>query len=496
MPAEFEDGIYLKDQDPTPVSDLELRVVDGKAILVDPATGLEVSKLSAASIEDGADGTAIHADVVGEIAAVTVKATPVSGDLILIEDSADSNNKKSITIGTLPGGSDQTSNRFLTAQDFMIVGSTGPSHILINSQVPVREFAGTGSDDEMWGQIGIPERLVGTTLTTKLHYASSGTNVTDFKMWIDYISTTDGEDIGASVTTISEVWTGTGTADEHDIVTFSSTITVAPGEILHVRVYRDPDALADSNSDGVRFIALEFEFAERQGPLPPTSSLLTGLVAFWPMHETSGDRYDVSGNSHTLTDVNSVLSEPGVIGNAALFVRANSEYFTLTRIDFADGVEWSYALWSKLDDATHSAYFSDTGSTNWYAHSSYSGGTQELYAPGGSDWYGDGSSDCGKGFSTGGWHHVAIVCDGTDTNMVTSYLDGVPSDTALAGVLNPSEPNAGSDNSAMPIDRIGRAASNYQSGAIQLMGVWDRALTADEVSALYASGSGLDYPFS
>ncbi len=262
--------------------------------------------------------------------------------------------------------------------------------------------------------------------------------------------------------------------------------------------YPPQGGLTDLGSSTSRKTRFPSQGSAPSGPAP--SSLLTGLVAFWPMHETSGDRYDVSGNSHTLTDVNSVLSAPGVIGNAALFVRANSEYFTLTRIDFADGVEWSYALWSKLDDATHSAYFSDTGSTNWYAHSSYSGGTQELYAPGGADWYGDGSSDCGKGFSTGGWHHVAIVCDGTDTNMVTSYLDGVPSDTALAWVLNPSEPNAGSDNSAMPIDRIGRAVSVwgdfYQSGAIQLMGVWDRALTADEISALYASGSGLDYPFS
>jgi len=49
------------------------------------------------------DADAIHDNVAGEIAAITLKGTPVSGDLLVIEDSADSNNKKRITIGTLPG---------------------------------------------------------------------------------------------------------------------------------------------------------------------------------------------------------------------------------------------------------------------------------------------------------------------------------------------------------------------------------------------------------
>lgn len=48
------------------------------------------------------DGTAIHEDVAGEINAITVKAVPTSSDLLLIEDAADSNNKKKITLGTLP----------------------------------------------------------------------------------------------------------------------------------------------------------------------------------------------------------------------------------------------------------------------------------------------------------------------------------------------------------------------------------------------------------
>ena len=56
------------------------------------------------TVNDGADGSAIHDDTAGEIAAVALKGTPVSGDFLLIEDSADSNNKKRITVGSLPTG--------------------------------------------------------------------------------------------------------------------------------------------------------------------------------------------------------------------------------------------------------------------------------------------------------------------------------------------------------------------------------------------------------
>jgi hypothetical protein len=52
----------------------------------------------------GLDSTAIHDNVASEISAITAKGTPVSGDFLVIEDSAAANVKKSITIGDLPGG--------------------------------------------------------------------------------------------------------------------------------------------------------------------------------------------------------------------------------------------------------------------------------------------------------------------------------------------------------------------------------------------------------
>lgn len=63
--------------------------------------------ISDATLDDAGaartDTTAVHDNVAGEIAAVALKATPVPGDLILIEDSADTNNKKRVTLGTLGG---------------------------------------------------------------------------------------------------------------------------------------------------------------------------------------------------------------------------------------------------------------------------------------------------------------------------------------------------------------------------------------------------------
>lgn len=53
------------------------------------------------SDQTATDSAAIHDNVAGEIAAITLKATPVSADVLLIEDSADSNNKKRVTFGSL-----------------------------------------------------------------------------------------------------------------------------------------------------------------------------------------------------------------------------------------------------------------------------------------------------------------------------------------------------------------------------------------------------------
>lgn len=56
------------------------------------------------TVNNGADSTAIHDNESGEISVIDEKGSPVGADLILIEDSADTNAKKRVQLSNLPGG--------------------------------------------------------------------------------------------------------------------------------------------------------------------------------------------------------------------------------------------------------------------------------------------------------------------------------------------------------------------------------------------------------
>lgn len=92
-------------------------------------------------------------------------------------------------------------------------------------------------------------------------------------------------------------------------------------------------------------------------------------------------------------------------------------------------------------------------------------------------------------FNDGNWHHVAATLD-TSGNVLKIYVDGVDQavvksfDFALTSIVNSADPvNIGAFNSG---------GVQLMDGHIDEPSLWDTALSASEVTAIYNSGTPID----
>lgn len=94
-------------------------------------------------------------------------------------------------------------------------------------------------------------------------------------------------------------------------------------------------------------------------------------------------------------------------------------------------------------------------------------------------------------FTDNNWRFVTVVCNKT-ANSVQWYRDGVS--FGSSGTVGTT--TTGSSNRTLKIGVInGAALANYYNGALDEVGIWNRALSADEVKDLYLNGNGSQYPF-
>ena len=200
------------------------------------------------------------------------------------------------------------------------------------------------------------------------------------------------------------------------------------------------------------------------------STLLTGLVSYWPLDEESGTRYDSVG-SNDLTDNNTVGFDTGVNGAAASFVAANGE--SLSRASFDPGAVWTASYWVRLDAVSgqdisfeiQNIVYDFTGIGQIYFFGTGGAGAYSYAPP-----------------AAGEWHHVFLWTDGTK---VYAQRDGgtVWEDTRVSA----SGANTLSIGRALP--------SYYITGRVDEVAIWDRVLTSDERAELYNAGAGKFYPF-
>lgn len=216
------------------------------------------------------------------------------------------------------------------------------------------------------------------------------------------------------------------------------------------------------------------------GASAAASPLLTDLVAYWNLDESSGNRADSGPNGYTLTDNNTVGSATGVGAGqtAADFVAANSEYLSA-------GSGASPQIASECELATW--VYVPTGS-GLKTPVSWGGPTIWLdinYTNGVMTWRVRNSANTafqalnsGTNVTLDAWNLVTAGISGGDYFL--SVNAGTPTSAALTGGFLASP-------LAFEIGR--RGAAQYWDDRIQAFGFWNRQLTAAERTYLYNSGT-------
>ena len=221
-----------------------------------------------------------------------------------------------------------------------------------------------------------------------------------------------------------------------------------------------------------------------------------GLLLYYSF-DGGVDCGDLTGNERNCTTNGNPIKTPALLNDSYLYVATSSQYLDTTPENLA------------LSEMTVCAWFNSSGSSD----------TQDIYSRG-SD---DANGRCQVGFSqdgcfrlqTGSGSGSVTIRFGIDTNSDT-FVDVTDTDTyndaefhQICGVYNGSGIQLYADGSlksgtatsgaldsnyAMYIGRTAFSGDpHYFNGDIDEMGVWNRSLTASEITGLYNGGLGLEY---
>lgn len=221
-----------------------------------------------------------------------------------------------------------------------------------------------------------------------------------------------------------------------------------------------------------------------------SSGLNAGLVAFWKLDEVSGARADSVGANH-LTDNNTVTqAAAGKVGSAAQFTAASSESLSIAdnaAVSTGD-IDFSFAAWVYLDSkGADRVILGKAGATTEYLlrYVSSSDRFQFYCANGASN--GNVLANVLGSPALATWYFIVVWHDATANTLNIQVNNGTTNGTFYS---------AGVADGANGF-RLGAQDNNvdYWNGRIDAVGFWKRLLSGAEVTSLYNSGNGREYPF-
>jgi len=271
------------------------------------------------------DAAAVHVDVAAEISGVANKATPVVGDYLLIEDSADSDAKKSITIGSLEtalegildlpdlqgvltgakGGTNaaNTGRTITVAGDFTLSGANSLTLTTTGTTSLTLPTSGTLLSDA--AAVTVPQGGTGrVTGTTAYGLIAAGTTATGAQQTL--AAGTTGQILvggGASALPVWTTATGTGAPVRADSPTFTTAVTVSGN--LDAGTIRAATAtgvkLISSDANGVGFALITPSGTATQSNFILYAGADTANTNFLNIKANTGETHIDSGKAGTGT---------------------------------------------------------------------------------------------------------------------------------------------------------------------------------------------------
>ena len=216
-------------------------------------------------------------------------------------------------------------------------------------------------------------------------------------------------------------------------------------------------------------------------------ALTDNLVSYYKLDESSGNASDSVG-SNTLTNNGTATYTTGKINNAATLVRSSSQYLdggTTSSLQPASAL--TFSMWIKINNkpVSYCAIGGDTlsGQQRGYLFDMATVGNTLAFQIGNGTW-----GVVSTTYTTGVYIHIVGVWDGST---VTLYKNGVSVGTPV------SKASITYTSSGFSLGRYynDSTSANMFDGQIDEVGIWSRALTSTEVTELYNSGNGKQYPF-
>ena len=209
-------------------------------------------------------------------------------------------------------------------------------------------------------------------------------------------------------------------------------------------------------------------------------SLLTNIVSYWKLDESSGNAADSFG-SNTLTN-GSVTFSAGKINNGATFTTG----LTSTTSPVSGTGDWSFNLWYKSSTTGTNKSLVTFGNSAQSANSiiycyTTVGNAIQLDTAGASLITSSNTSSI-----NGSYHMLTVTKSG---NNFTMYIDG-----SSVGTTSYASLNLGSNLMNLGYEAVN---SRFAWGSqLDETSFWSRAISGAEVTSLFNGGAGTQYPFS